>query len=235
MKKSKIEGRLEVQNKVDDTETVTLYLYGDIGNNEWWYDVSLHGIRRALQGKEFSNLEIHVNSNGGDVFESIAIANYLKNLDAEVTIIIESMAASGMSIIAMAGDKVFIRDNAMLMIHNAWTVAMGNADELRKVADDLDKIGTSFSKTYMGRFVGTEDELKVLLDEETLLTAEEALQLGLVDEIKNFSGSEDLVQGKVVEDAKNEILNKYAGTEKVTTEKESNVFNNLLNTLTGGI
>lgn len=236
MKRQKIEGKLSVMAQTKETNELTLVLHGDIGPSEYWYDVSLKGIKRALQGKEFDTLNVHINSNGGDVFESIAIANYFKELDATIIIHIDAIAASGGSIIAMAGEKVLMPANTMMMIHNAWTFAAGNAKELRKVADDLDKIGTSFSTTYLDRFVGTEEELQILLDNETLMTAQECVDLGFADEIKVITNEKP--EGTV--DAKANIFNKYQGNRNQTVAasadkpEESNVFKNLLELFIGG-
>ncbi|HCM13154.1 MAG TPA: Clp protease, partial [Lachnospiraceae bacterium] len=95
---------------------------------------------KELKGKD---VNVHINSPGGDVFESIAICNLFKQYDGDITIIDDALAGSGASIIATAGKKVIMYTNSMQMIHNAWTYAAGNADELRKVANDLDKIDTA--------------------------------------------------------------------------------------------
>lgn len=125
---------------------------------------------------------------------------------------VDGIAASAASIIAMAGDKILMAKNSMMMIHNAWCFTSGNAKELRKVADDLDKIGDSLVETYMDKFVGTVDELKTLLDDESYLTANECIDLGLATEIVDNSSKDDDAQAK---QNKVSILAKYRERAKL--------------------
>ncbi len=181
----KIETRLEVKNEAEGA--ADLYLYGTIRQACWWDDeddcVSANGVRKKLAALKGKEVNVHINSPGGDVFESIAICNLLKQHDGTVNVYIDAMAGSGASVVATAGEKVFMFANSMQMIHNAWTVAIGNAKELRKVADDLDKISGSVKQSYLAKFVGEESELDQLLDDESFLTAEECLAFGLCSEI----------------------------------------------------
>lgn len=166
-----------------------LYLYGVIRRKTRWdYDddesfVSADRVLKSLQELKGKNITVHINSPGGSTDESIAICNLLRQHDGEVNVVIDSMAASGGSVVAMAGKKISMFANCSMFIHNAWTYAEGSAAQLRKVADDLDKISSSAKQSYMGRFVGSEDELDKLMTEETYLTAEECLAFGFCDEI----------------------------------------------------
>lgn len=181
----KIKALLEVKNETADT--ADLFLYGSIRQSYWWDDegscISANGVRKSLESLKGKNINIHINSPGGDVFESIAICNLLKQHDGDINIYVDAMAGSGASLIATAGTKVYMFANSMQMIHNAWTIASGNAAELRKVADDLEKIDSAVKASYMGRFVGTEEELTKLLADESYLTAAECLAFGLCTDI----------------------------------------------------
>ncbi|MCP8858926.1 Clp protease ClpP [Latilactobacillus curvatus] len=130
-------------------------------------------------------INLHINSPGGSVFEGISIFNQLKQNKATINVYVDGLAASIASVIAMAGDTIFVPENAMLMIHNPWTVGVGNASELRKQADDLDRIAESSVTTYLAKSNGkiTEEKLRQLLDEETWLSASEAVEYGLADEV----------------------------------------------------
>lgn len=189
----KIETRLEIKNEAD-SDIAELYLYGTIRQAYWWDDeddcISAKGVRQKLEILKGKNVNVHINSGGGDVFESIAICNLLKQHDGNIDIYIDAMAGSGASIIATAGKNVYMFANSMQMIHKAWTIALGNADELRKVAIDLDKIDTAVKASYMSKFVGTEEELEQLIADETYLTAEECLAFGLCTEILEEAGEE---------------------------------------------
>jgi ATP-dependent Clp protease, protease subunit len=206
MEMPKIEKRFEVLNKVEESNEATIYMYGSIGQG-WFADISSKEVQQQLNDLDSSKINIHLNSGGGDVFESIAIHNLLKNHKAEIIIHVDGLAASGASVIAMAADKIIMNSNSMLMIHNAWTVSAGNSKELRKVADDLDKIDKSVLESYTSKFVGEREELKQLLADETWLTAEEALSLGLADEIAKED--EEETENEVENTVKETILNKY--------------------------
>lgn len=133
--------------------------------------------------KDASLIDIYINSLGGNVFEALSIYNTLKRTRAYRRVFIDGIAASAASVIAMAGNAVYMPKSSMMMIHNAWTVAQGNAKELRKTADDLDICNSVMSEAYMEKFKGTEDELKKLLDDESFLTADQCLEYGLCTKI----------------------------------------------------
>lgn len=149
-------------------------------------DTSAAGFRDALKDLgDVKTINLHINSPGGSVFEGIAIYNMLKQNKAHVNIYVDGLAASIASVIAMSGDAIFMPSNSMLMIHNPWTMAVGNASELRKQADDLDKITESSIQTYLNQAGDKLDEetLRQLMDDETWLTAKEAVDYGLATEV----------------------------------------------------
>ncbi len=161
-------------------------LYGDIVSYQWDdTDVSATSFKDGLDTLgDVNQLDVYINSGGGSVFEGIAIYNMLKRHKAKVNIYVDALAASIASVIAMSGDTIFMPKNSMMMIHNAWTYSVGNADELRKSADDLDRINESSNQAYRERNLTiSEDELQSLLDAETWLSADECLQYGLCDEV----------------------------------------------------
>lgn len=119
------------------------------------------------------------------MYEGLAIYNQLKRHKAHKTVIVDGFACSIASVIAMAGDKVIMPKTSMLMIHNAWTCAAGNAKELRKVADDLDIMSETIAHAYLEKSAGkiTPEELNEMLDNETYLKAEDCLKYGLCDSL----------------------------------------------------
>lgn len=185
MENPKIETRLEV--KTEAGQVAELYLYGTIRKAYPWEDdtdcLSSKGVLNMLAQLAGQDVNVHINSNGGDCFESIAICNLLKQHKGAVNVYIDSMAGSGASIIATAGKSVFMYANCLQLIHKGWSVIAGNADELRKEADGLDKIDAAQRASYMSKFVGTEDELTKLMVDANPLTAAECLAFGLCSEI----------------------------------------------------
>lgn len=219
MKNNPIENKLEIKNEAEGT--IELFMYGTVG-----YSVYLNGIKYALDDVVGNEINVHINSYGGDLFEGIAIKNFLLNRPEKINVYIDGIAASAASVIAMAGDRIVMPSDAQMMIHNPWTYTMGNAKELRKTADDLDKAQTSLEKSYMNRFKGTEDELKTLLDEETYLTADEAVLFGLADVIDGQEKEDDEPNAKAA------LVKKFAAlavppvTNTVETPEETDEENN---------
>lgn len=137
------------------------------------------------ENKGVETVNVRIQSNGGDAFEGIAILNLLKNSGKTVNVEIVGIAASAASVIAMAGNTVRMNPTSQLMIHNPWTIAFGNADEIEKTVGALRQCAKSIRIAYMEKAGDklTEDKLIELLDAESYLTADECLALGLCDEI----------------------------------------------------
>lgn len=174
----------------DEGEKPVIHIQGFIGA-DWFIEGNTDTkVKRILDGLgDQKEIDVVINSNGGDVFQGIAIGNLLKENKAKINMIINGIAASAASIIAMAGDTIQIYSNAQLMIHRASTFDGGNVDDFRRIADQLDSIDKSVKASYMNRFNGSVDELQELLVAETFMDAETALSKGLVDEIINDSAS----------------------------------------------
>lgn len=191
--KKRIDYRLEA--KKDEINDLTkVYLYGDIYDERptaFWSGEPVEGdfiipkeVRTLFEGIDDNNIELHLNSYGGSVFASIAIYNYLINLDKTINTVNDGICASGASIILMAGEKIKMPENTQMMIHKASTFGFGNSRELKEVSETLDKIDNgTVIPTYMARFNGSKEQLNELLDKETWLTAKEALDYGLIDEM----------------------------------------------------
>lgn len=160
---------------------------GEITSSEWKdSDTSAAGFRDDLKALgDIDVINLHINSPGGEVFEGISIYNMLKQHKAYINVYVDGLAASIASVIAMAGDTVYMPGNSMLMLHNPSTIVFGNADDLRKEADDLDKMTRSVLTSYLDKAGDklNKEQLSEILDNETWLSASEALDLGLADEI----------------------------------------------------
>ena len=166
-------------------EEADIYIFGEIVSYKWDdTDTTAASFQKDLKELgEVDQINLHINSPGGSVFEGIAIGNMLKQHKAHVTAHVDALAASIASVIVASCDEVIMPENSMLMIHNPWTFSMGNAKELRKQADDLDKIAESSVVTYLSKASEklTEEKIKQIMDEETWLSANEAYEYGLCD------------------------------------------------------
>lgn len=166
-----------------------LLIYGLIGPDDgmgWLFDdVTPKQFKADLDDLgDIHELRVFINSDGGDVFAGQAIHSMLQRHPASVTVYIDGLAASIASVVAMAGDKVIMPRNAMMMVHNPWTIGVGDADKFRKLADTLDQIRESIVAAYEGKTGMKRDELMALLQAETWMTAEDAVEMGFADEIE---------------------------------------------------
>ena len=186
----------EVKAATADPSVAEIYIFGVIGD----YIDDLFGFDAVTTAKSFvdeiaklppsvKTLKVRINSPGGDVFGGITIANTLRaeqTKGRKVETIVEGLAASSASIIAMAGSKVVMADNALMMVHNPWSVSVGNAAEMRAVADILDTMRDALVKTYQWHSELSDKEIIGLLDGEdgqgTWLDADAAIEAGLATE-----------------------------------------------------
>lgn len=189
-------------------------IYGDIGES-WWDDssTSASDIETALKTIDATEIHVHINSLGGDVFDGIAIYNNLKNHDAKIIVHVDGIAASAASLITMAGDEVIMNTGAMLMIHEASTWAWGTKTEIQKTLNALEGIDKSIADIYMIRFKGEKTDVEALINAETWFTAEEAVELGFADSISEVVPEEDTTILDP-EEIKNSILAKFRNSAK---------------------
>lgn len=196
-----------------------LYIFGTITSYPWREkDKDAYGIVKELSELDTDEIEVHINSNGGAVSEGLAIYNVLKNSKAKVTTYCDGFACSAASVIFMAGDERVMNGASLLMIHNAWTYGQGNAAELRKQADDLDTITQASVKAYMNRVSITEDEVKKMLDEETWIDADKAVEYGFATSI--YEEKEDGANQSAQMSIRNRILNTPVAVQQETLDTE---------------
>ena len=212
MEKLKMKKKFWNLRNLDDASG-ELTLYGEISNETWWGDEVTPKEFKADLDKlgEIDTLNIYINSPGGDVFAGQTIYSILKRHKAHKNVYIDGLAASIASVIAMAGNRIFMPKNSMMMIHNPWTVGMGNAGDFRKLAEDLDKIRESLIASYENQSILTKDEIIEIMDNETWLTANECEEYGfchVVEEEKQIAASIDV-----------EILERYRNTPKGLMEE----------------
>lgn len=178
------------QLKKDDESVVDVQITDFIG--DWVDDLLGYGVTAkhfvddlAKLPEAVRTVRVHINSPGGDVFGAINIANALRDQRAtkgrKVEVVVDGLAASAASLVMMAGDPVRIADNGMIMIHNPWTVAMGDADDMRHQAELLDQIRNSIITTYQWKADLSDKELVALMDAETWMDADEAVERGFAD------------------------------------------------------
>lgn len=168
-----------------------LLIYDTVGGGFWDDGVTAKQIKKDLDAAgDISGIDVRINSYGGYVHEGVAIYNLLKSHPAAVNVTIDGVAASIASVIAMAGEKIVMAQNSEMMIHNAWTVAMGSASDLRKEADHLEQVNEIIRDTYGARAKVTAEEITAMMDAETWMTAKVAVEKGFATEVSdNFAAA----------------------------------------------
>lgn len=161
-----------------DAETA-IYLYDEIG----YYGVSAKRFQEVLMSVSTENIRLHINSPGGDVFDGIAIYNALIAWEGNITVSIDGLAASAASLIAMAGDRIEIADSAFVMIHNAWTIALGSSADFAEIAKTLGKIDASLARVYADRTGIDLADIKSMMDDTTWLDSGDAVERGFADAV----------------------------------------------------
>lgn len=170
-----------------------ILIYGEIGG-----DVVASSVVSELRGLDTDEITVRVNSPGGDVYEGLAIMNALRSHPATVTAVVEGLAASAASFIAVGGaDRVVMRPTAELMIHEAMSFIGGNAAEMSRVVDDLDRISANLSTVYAERSGGDPAEWRERMRAETWFSAEEAVAAGLADAVEDGRAAVAAVTGRV--------------------------------------
>jgi ATP-dependent protease ClpP protease subunit len=161
-----------------------ILIYSDIGPEEWG-GVSAKSVKAQLDTmNDAAEITVRINSPGGDVFDGFAIYNLLAQHPAKINVKVDGWAASAASVIMMAGDTREVAENALVMIHNPWTLAVGDATGMRKTADLLDQIRDSIVTTYKAQAPGLDDdEIRALMDAETWFDAQGAVEAGLATAI----------------------------------------------------
>jgi ATP-dependent protease ClpP protease subunit len=160
---------------------MTILLFDEIGGMGVTPDVFALELDRA-NGEA---IEIRINSGGGSVFDGLAIYNLIKDYEGETKVIVDGLAASIASVIALGADKLVMNEGSFFMIHNPWTISGGESKDLRQAADILDKIQSQIVEIYAGATGKSEAEIIALMDAETWLNPTEALDMGFAQEIKS--------------------------------------------------
>jgi ATP-dependent protease ClpP protease subunit len=170
-------------------EPAALYIFDEI--NSMW-GIGAQEVVDQLKTIDASQIDVHINSPGGNVFDGIAIMNALRNHKANITVKVDGLAASIASVIAMAGDSIVMSLGSQMMVHNPSGIAMGDAKTMRELADTLDKSRASIASIYADRAGGTIDAWGTAMDAETWYTAQEAVDAGLADKVDDSSQAEDI-------------------------------------------
>jgi ATP-dependent protease ClpP protease subunit len=176
----------EITNAADKKRTAKIRIYDEIG----WWGTSARTFAQELDDLDVDEIDLRLNSPGGNAWDGLAIYNSLRAHPATVTVTVDGMAASAASYIAMAGDKVLMNRGSQMMIHDASGIVIGNASDMEKYAIALNKLSDSIASVYAARAGGSTAEWRDVMREEAWYKADEAVAAGLADEVVNDTGSD---------------------------------------------
>src|SRR6266511_3803123 len=218
----------QIKGRANGAHEIEISIMEEIGG----FGVSAKAFRDDLKHLgENEPLRVHINSDGGDIFEGNEIYNALLAHKGRVRVEIGALAASMASVIAMAGDEISMADNGMLMVNDTWSIIMGDSEEFRKAADTMDDLKAGIVKAYQRQNNLSPADISGLMSDETWLTAEEAKELGFVDAIIAGEKAD-------TERAKNKFnLGRFRNSAAFLKNKENNQLKtkeNLLNKPNGG-
>lgn len=188
-----------------------VHIFGDITSWEWLEsDVSSYTLSKEIEGMDVDKINVYINSYGGEIGEALAIANKLIGHKATIRTVATGFACSAAANIFMAGNERVMYNASLLMVHNGWTTAAGNAGELRKAANDIEKLTQTSMRLYTGKVNISTEELQKLLDDESWLTPEESLSMGFATEIIGAPESD-----KATQSVRQAVFNKFAKKSKL--------------------
>jgi ATP-dependent protease ClpP protease subunit len=183
------EGRQAVfraeQPATTDQTDATIYLYGPIDSWGGPWGISAGEVAQALNAlpSGTTDITLRINSPGGEVFEAVAITNLLRDHSARITARVDGLAASAASFLAVSADELVMGGNTELMIHDAWGLAIGNAEDMRSYAQLLDSTSDNIASMYDAKAGGGTAQWRDYMKAESWFTAEEAVELGLADSV----------------------------------------------------
>ncbi|MFZ2966802.1 MAG: head maturation protease, ClpP-related [Leuconostoc falkenbergense] len=205
-----------------DNGVAQIDIFGQIVSEKLFdEETSASSFRDSLKSLgDVSTINLSINSGGGSVWDGVAIYNMLKSHKATVNVYVEGLAASIASVIAMAGDTITMRSGSMMMVHMPFTIAQGNAEEMRKTADALEKTGNNIVDIYSSRTGISSDDIRNIMNDETWLSAEEAVEQGWATKLDKKEAVMNSVPKEILGRFSNVPKNVLARVEKKTLSQD---------------
>lgn len=184
--------RAEIPTSTLEGTTAVIRLYDPVDSYGEFWGVSAKEFAQALDDlpSNITEIRLHINSPGGDVFDGVAIVNSLRSHSARVVAVVDGIAASAASFIAAAADETIMAPNSELMIHDAWGLCVGNAAEMTQMAEMLDHISDNIASIYAAKAGGTNEDWRAAMAKESWYSADEAVAAGLADSVSKAEPAE---------------------------------------------
>lgn len=208
-----------------ETEERTLFLNGTIAEDSWFDDEVTPQIFKDELNSGTGNITVYINSYGGDCVAAAQIYNMLTNYNGKVTIKIDGIAASAASVIAMAGDKVLMSPVSVIMIHNPLTMVCGDHKEMEKAIDMLAEVKESIINAYEYKTGLSRAKLSHLMESETWMNANKAVELGFADGISEKEDNAPIADAVMFSQraVSNALMNKLNARYKPTAAKQAEI------------
>ena len=182
---------VETDGEASSVATLRLYDPIDSYGEYWGVSAKEFAIALAALPVDVEEIRLHINSPGGEVFEAVAILNQLRQHRARVVAVVDGIAASAASFLAVGADETIMAPNSTLMIHDAWGICIGNAADMRDLGDLLDKLSNNIASIYAAKAGGSIEDWRAAMLDEAWLTADEAVAAGLADSIEGGADASD--------------------------------------------
>jgi ATP-dependent protease ClpP protease subunit len=218
-----------ISNKSESTTEIDIF--GDIGE-DWWTGEgnTLESVLADLRSVNTPNITLNISSLGGDVNHALGIHDAIKMHPAKVTAKITGFTASSGTIVSMAADDVQMSDNSLFLVHNAWTVSVGNQHDMREMAEDLERVDNRIINIYEKKSGKTTEEISDLMKEEKWISAEEAKEFGFIDTVFEpvamAASIDKIINSKNLPEVPKSILNKI---ENMNYKEEFDAFKESVN------
>ena len=213
--------------KTNESNT-DLYIYGDIRKPdliESWFGIDdktrtdAMTFSEALKEVDTPNLTVRINSYGGSVSEALAIYSLLRDCGLNIITKVDGFACSAASVIFMAGDERIVPESGLIMIHNAWSVAEGDSNALKKAAEDLEIITSPSLEIYAKKTKLSKEELKVMMDKETWINSSQAFEYGFATVLNKDDVARQSIESNFVKKLVNKVQNLEQENKKLKQEK----------------
>lgn len=167
-----------------DNSTLELRIYDEIGKGLFTVGITAGDVATKIeQAGDFERIHLRINSGGGSPFEGVTIYNLLRSQQKPIHVFVDGVAASAASVVAMSGDRISMGEGSMMVVHQAWGIQTGNSATMRKFADALDVVSGSMADIYVARTGLSSEKVKAIMDAETWLKAQEAIDAKFADDV----------------------------------------------------
>ena len=211
----------------DDSGQNTLNIYGEIGENWDGTGTTARLVGAVLRRAKGEDVSVNINSPGGDFFEGVAIYNMLREYDGRVNVNVIGLAASAASVIAMAADDLKIAKAGFMMIHNSWGMVVGNQNDMREAAETFAVFDKAMAAVYADRSGLDQEEIAKMMDSDTMMSGEQAVELGLAN---SFVNADEIIEDESKTTSAKHRIDKILAKHGIPRSERRSMFKEIAST-----